>query len=380
MIPFTLPTSVPSEGKVLQELADRGAYQSPGTYHQLATESLMRRTAAAGIVLCPSGSSALELAMLAAGVGPGDQVITSAYTYYSSANAPLLRGAKLSLIDIDPKTLVMDLDLLGQAVTDETKAVIVVHYGGVSPDMRRLTEICAAHEVILIEDAAQSFMGTFENQLLGTFGQYGCLSFHGTKNITSGGQGGALIVNQREALERVDRIREHGTDRLEYLAGNVERYSWKMLGSSFDMSEPQCAILSCQLEQLELIGLRRARIWDTYHKRLSPWEGKGVFSFQEIPEANTHNSHVFALLFDSPALASDFLSFSRDQGISCATHYLALDATEYGRKACRTIAPCTNARSVAERLVRLPLFTAMTDEQVLSVCQMVESFSVRVCR
>lgn len=380
MLPFTEPTSVASEAEVLQVLAERGGYSSPGIYHHRATERLLGLTGAAGLVLCPSGSSALELAMLAAGIGVGDQVITSAYTYYSSANAPLLRGAELTLIDIDPKTFVMDLDMLSAAITERTKAVIVVHYGGVSPDMRRLTELCDAHGVLLIEDTAQSFMGCYENRLLGTFGRYGCLSFHGTKNITSGGQGGALLVRERGDLERVNLIREHGTDRLEYLAGNVERYSWKMLGSSFDMSEPQCAILSCQLEELELIQHRRASIWETYRKRLTPLAGAGVFTLQHIPPFNTHNSHLFALLFDTASLASDFLSFSRDQGITCATHYLPLDTTEYGKRACRTICPCSSSHYVAERLVRLPLFTSMSKEQVSRVCQIVESFHARLCR
>lgn len=317
---------------------------------------------------------ALSCAAAAEDIGEGDEVIMPSYTYYATANACINRGASVVCVDIDPKTMTMDAKLAAAAVTERTKSIIAVHYSGVSSDMDILKDICDRRGLSLIEDAAQSLGGIYRGKMLGSIGDYGCFSFHATKNITSGGEGGAVVTSDPEKAALLAMVTQHGTDRLQFLDGQIDRYTWQRAGLSCAMSELSAACLCAQFEELPLLQRRRRELWQLYHDQLSSQVPEGRYQLPQIPEYAVHNSHTFYLLCggreERAALATALLA----SGIETATHYIPLHRTPFGRRSVRFSGEDRFTSSCSERLLRLPMHASLTQEDVLYVCERIRRF------
>jgi dTDP-4-amino-4,6-dideoxygalactose transaminase len=364
LIEFSTPTATPAEIRYITELLERGAVHTPGHHYRQCVSQIREASGAAAVFLTASGSQALEFAALVSGVGPGDEVIMSSYTYYSSANAFLLRGAKIVCIDIDPTDMTMDADLLVSAITPRTRAVVAVHYGGVSSDLDTLQQICSDHHLLLIEDAAQSMYARYDGRALGSIGAMGCFSFHATKNITSGGEGGALLINDPLLIPRAREIAQHGTDRDAFLEGKLPSYTWRRPGSSYMMSELNAACLQAQLESIESIQQRRRTFWNHYRTALQPLVDRGDIGWQRIPAANDHNSHLFYITCGDASERAGLISRCDERGIQTATHYVPLHTTPYGRTAISFRGEDRYTTMMSQKLLRLPLHDRLTEGQL----------------
>ena len=371
LIRFSEPETAGNPQVSLQRIT---SIESGGEYYREACSLLQGIVPTDGIFLTASGSQALEFAVMLAQVGQGDEVVMPSYTYYSTANAFLAAGASVVFVDIDPDTMTMDATLVEVAVTAATKAVVAVHYGGVSPDMDRLLEICDRYGLILIEDAAQSIGASYKGRPLGTIGALGILSFHATKNVTSGGEGGALLVNDSTLIESARMVSQHGTDRLKFLAGESDHYTWHTVGSSYMLGELSCAWLAAQLGEFSTIQSRRRKLWELYRELLKPLVEKGLLSIQTIPAWNDHNSHLFYILCRDAGERSRLQGYLSELGIQTATHYIPLHSTPYGKDHTRFSGPDRHTSDAAGRLLRLPLHTNLTDEQVVAVCHGIHDY------
>ncbi len=370
-ISFSIPERA---GDLSYELKALENTSSGGAFSERAKTLLQEIVPSKRSYLTSSGSHALEFAVAVYDIGCGDEVIMPSYTYYSTANACMNRGASVVFVDVDPRTMTMDASLVEAAITERTKAVITVHYGGVSSDMDLLIDICRRHNLYLIEDAAQSLGAFYKDRALGTIGDAGCISFHSTKNITSGGEGGALLLRDEDRISYADRISQHGTDRLEFLRGEKDSYTWHTLGSSYIMNEITCASLYTQLERFSQIQNYRAQIWNRYRNKLSELYTQGLIEWQEIPIWNTHNSHLFYILTEDMKQRGELQQFLHERGIESASHYRPLHTTPFGREHTRFFGNDNHTTSQSSRLLRLPLHTQLTDEQIDYVCDTVSDF------
>jgi dTDP-4-amino-4,6-dideoxygalactose transaminase len=311
------------------------------------------------------------MAMLVAGIGPGDEVIVPSYTFPTTAGAVALRGATPVFIDIRPDTLNLDERLLAQAITPRTRAVVPVHYAGVACSMDLIAAIAEQHGLVLIEDAAQGISATYRQQPLGTLGDLGCISFHETKNLICG-EGGALLVNRRDWEQRAEILQEKGTNRSQFLRGQVDKYTWVDLGSSFLTSDINAAFLWAQMQHSSEILARRMAVWNAYHERLAPLEEQGLLRRPIIPLDCTHNAHMYYLLLGSPTARDVLIEELAAQGISALFHYIPLHSSIAGRHWGRTAGELPVTDRVSDTLVRLPLFVSMSSGEVERVCRAVE--------
>lgn len=313
-------------------------------------------------LLTHSCTAALEMAALLCEIEPGDEVIMPSFTFVSTANAFALRGAKAVFVDIDPKTQNLDASLIEPALTDRTRAIVPVHYAGISCDMDAISEIARRHDLKIVEDAAQGLGSTWRGKALGTLGDYGALSFHGTKNIVSG-EGGALLVREPQRGERAEIIREKGTDRSKFIRGEIDKYTWQELGSSYLPSELIAAFLYAQLEDSHKITERRVAAWTRYHEGLQSLESSGRLRRPIVPEHAVHNGHIYYVLLPDEASKQRVHRALSDRCIQSSSHYVSLHESPAGKRHGRVASDMTVTSQTVKTLLRLPMYADLTWEQ-----------------
>ncbi len=364
MIPFNRPHLTGREFAYMAEAHAHGMLAGDGPFTQRCHERLQALLAVPKALLTHSCTAALELAALLADLQPGDEVLMPSYTFASTANAFVLRGAVPVFIDIRPDTLNLDETLIEGALTRRTRAIVPVHYAGVACEMDTIMSIAQENRLMVIEDAAQGMMARYKGRCLGSIGHLGCLSFHETKNIICG-EGGALLINQPGLIERAEIVREKGTNRSQFFRGEVDKYTWCEMGSSFLPGELNAAFLLAQLEDAESITQRRLDVWDFYHHALAPAEAAGLLRRPVVPEHCRHNAHMYYVLARSPTHRTALIAAMRERGVGPVFHYVPLHSSPAGRRYGRCSGPMTHTDALSERLLRLPLWIGVDEQRVV---------------
>jgi dTDP-4-amino-4,6-dideoxygalactose transaminase len=362
-IVFNRPFTTGRELDYVQRAIDGGHLSGRGPFDERCTAWLERRTGCERAFLTPSGSSALEMAAILAGLEDGDEVIMPSFTFVSTANAVVLRGAVPVFVDVREDTLNLDESLVSEAITPRTKAILPIHYAGVGCELDAICRIASERGLTVIEDAAQGLMSSYRGRALGSFGALGCVSFHETKNVISG-EGGALLVNDPALVERAEIVQEKGTDRSKFFRGEVDKYSWVDVGSSFLSSEINAAFLWAQLEQAEPITGRRLEIWRFYHERFAELESRDRLRRPVVPPTCEHNAHMYYLLLRDRADRDAFIGSLLGQDIQAVFHYVPLHGSPAGRRLARVSGSLAVTESVSDRLVRLPLWPGMEEAEL----------------
>lgn len=355
MIPFNKPYMTGQELVNITHAHANGHLSGDGPFTKQCHAWLNERTGAQASLLTHSCTAALEMAALLLDLVPGDEVIMPSYTFVSTSNAFVLRGAVPVFVDIRADTLNIDETLIEAAITPRTKAVCVVHYAGVSCEMDAILDIAARHGLAVVEDAAQGIMSTYKGRPLGTIGDLGALSFHETKNIISG-EGGALLCRDRQHAERAEIIREKGTNRSRFFRGQVDKYTWVDVGSSFLPGEITAAFLAAQMDSAEDITQRRLAIWERYHQWAAAHEAEGRLTRPTIPAHCSHNAHMYYMLLPSLEARSQFIQEMKARGVQTVFHYIPLHSSPAGTTYGRTGSPMTVTDDISQRLVRMPLW------------------------
>lgn len=373
-IPFNRPLLAGPELEYVSEAVGHGHLSGNGPFAGRCEAWLEEHTGCARALMTPSCTAALEMAIILAGVGPGDEVIMPSFTFVSTANAVVLRGGVPVFVDVREDTLNLDERQVEAAVTPRTRAIIVVHYAGVGAEMDALAEIAERRGLMLIEDAAHAIMSRYRDRPLGSLGHVGAMSFHETKNLHCG-EGGALLINDEALVARAEILQEKGTDRSRFFRGQVDKYTWQDVGSSYVLSDLSCAFLWAQLEAAgRLIG-RRREIWAAYDAAFAELEARGLARRPHVPAWCEHNGHLYYLLLDGPEQRARLIAFLADRGVHVVFHYVPLHTSpagaRFGRPASAGL-PVTER--VAERLVRLPLWSGLTDAMVQRVIAAVHAF------
>ncbi|MGY0560313.1 dTDP-4-amino-4,6-dideoxygalactose transaminase [Luteimonas sp. A277] len=376
-IPFNRPYVGASVLDHIQTALKSGHLSGDGNYTKRCHAWLEEATGTKKALLTHSCTAALEMAALLADLQPGDEVIMPSYTFVSTANAFVLRGAIPVFVDIRRDTLNIDERLLEEAITPRTRAICVVHYAGVGCEMDTILEIAAQYDLMVIEDAAQAIGATYKGRTLGTFGALAALSFHETKNIISG-EGGALLINDIRYAERAEVIREKGTNRSKFFRGQVDKYTWIDVGSSFLPGELVAALLYSQLMEAPMIQKRRMQIWEKYHEWAEPHEIAGKLRRPIIPENCVHNAHMYYLLLPDLKTRSRFIDLMNEQDIATVFHYIPLHTAPAGRRFGRAHGDMPNTDRVSETLVRLPLWSGLEEQEVEHVIESAERALARI--
>lgn len=360
-IPFNRPYMTGRELDYIAEAHAHGHLAGDGIFTKRCHAWLERTTGARRALLTHSCTAALEMAALLLDLEPGDEVIMPSFTFVSTANAFALRGAVPVFVDIRPDTLNIDENLIEAAITPRTRAICVVHYAGVGCEMDAIGSIAARHGLAIVEDAAQGILATYRDRPLGAIGAFGALSFHETKNIIAG-EGGALLVNDPHFVERAEIIREKGTNRAQFFRGQVDKYTWVDIGSSYLPSEILAAFLAAQIEEAEAITTRRLALWNHYHEALAPLEAAGRLRRPVVPAHCTHNAHMYYVLLDGIDTRTRFIAALKSDDIHPVFHYVPLHSAPAGRNYGRTSGDLGVTERTSERLVRLPLWLPDLDQ------------------
>ncbi len=366
-IPFNRPHLTGREEALVAEALASRRWSGDGAFTKRASEILRSLTGAPHVLLTTSCTHALEMAALLTGVGPGDEVIVPSFTFVSTANAFALRGAQIRFVDIRPDTLNLDERRVAAAITSRTRAIVPVHYGGVACEMDAL----ARFGVPIVEDNAHGLFATYRGRPLGSFGALATQSFHETKNVSCG-EGGALLVNDPALAQRAEIVREKGTNRARFFRGEVDKYTWVDLGSSWLPADLLAAVLVAQLEDAAAIQAARHRVWSAYADGLWGWSIKHGVALPTIPAGCEHPAHLFYLLLPDLATRTRFLAHLKDRGVHATFHYQALHRSEFGEK---YGGDCPVTDRVADTLVRLPLFADLTDREIARVVDAVTAFT-----
>ena len=362
-IPFNRPFLVGTEQGYIREAVEDGGLESGGPFTARCEAWLADATGAGRALLSHSGTGALEAATMLAGLGPGDEAIMPSFAYPTMATAVVRQGATPVFVDVDPRTLNLDPAEVKKAVGPQTKAIIAVHYGGIGCEMDELLDIAAVAGLVVIEDAAHCLLASYRDRPLGTLGDLGTFSFHHTKNVSSG-EGGALLVNNSELLQRAEVVWEKGTDRKRFERGEVDRYTWVDIGSSFAAGELTAAFLWGQLEAAEEITRRRLEIWNRYHEAFAGLETEGLAQRPVAPARHTHNGHLYYLILPTASGRDAFIAAMRAAGIATSFHYVPLHSSPAGRRFGRPHGDLAQTEQLSRRLVRLPLWTGLERESV----------------
>lgn len=371
-VPFNKPYATGIEFDYIREAIDRGQLAGNGEFTKRCHDWLESRTGAKKALLTHSCTAALEMCALLADVGPGDEVIMPSYTFVSTANAFVLRGATPVFVDIREDTLNIDEALIESAITERTKAICPVHYAGVGCAMESIMAVAERHGLIVIEDAAQGAMADYRGRALGSIGHLGALSFHETKNIISG-EGGALLINDERFAERAEILWEKGTNRSAFFRGQVDKYTWVDVGSSFLPGELMAAFLWAQLEQAPAITEARLGTWTRYHKAFEDLETEGIVRRPIVPDGRTHNAHMYYLLVKDLEVRTRVLEELRGAGYLAVFHYVPLHNSPAGQKYGRTQGVLSETTSLSERLLRLPLWVGIDDPTVDAIIDLVQA-------
>lgn len=361
-IPFNKPFLTGRELDYIKQAHEAHHLSGDGTFTKRCSEWLEQRLGCHRALLTHSGTAALEMAAILAGISPGDEIIMPSFTFVSTANAFVLRGGVPVFVDIRPDTLNIDESKIEAAITPKTRAIVVVHYAGMACDMEAIQSIAERHRLMLIEDAAQAIGAAYRGRPLGSFGQLAALSFHETKNLISG-EGGALLVNAPELAARAEMVREKGTNRSAYFRGEVDKYTWVEIGSSFLPSDIIAAFLWAQFEQSESIARRRIDLWRRYHEAFADLEQAGLIRRPVVPRDATPNAHCYYLLLPDAEARGPFIDALRRGGVHSVFHYVPLHSSPAGRKFGRVSGSMSVTGSVADRLTRLPLWIGLDAQQ-----------------
>jgi dTDP-4-amino-4,6-dideoxygalactose transaminase len=359
-IPFNRPYTVGTETAYISEAVQNGHLSGNGPFSDRCSRRLKEMTGATGVLLTPSCTAALEMIAMLAEVGPGDEVIMPSFTFVTTATAFVLRGAVPVFVDIRPDTLNLDERLVEAAITERTRAIMAVHYAGVGCAMEELADIARRHDLLLLEDAAQGVMATQAGRPLGGIGDLSALSFHETKNVTCG-EGGALLVNDERWLQRAEILHEKGTNRQRFFRGQVDKYTWVDIGSSYVLSDLNAAFLWAQLERAEEITQMRLAVWQRYDEAFAELEASGWVRRPVIPDDCRHNAHMYYLLMESQEERARLIAHLAEQQIQAVFHYIPLHTAPAGLTHGRPAAPLPVTQDTSDRLVRLPLFPDLDD-------------------
>lgn len=361
-IPFNKPHLTGKELHCIAEAHGRGQLAGDGYFTKQCSTWLEQRAGCAKALLTHSCTAALEMAAILADIRPGDEVIMPSYTFVSTANAFVLRGGVPVFVDIRPDTLNIDETLIEAAITPRTRAIVPVHYAGVACEMDTIMDIAHRHGLLVIEDAAQGVMASYKGRALGTIGHLGCYSFHETKNIISG-EGGALLINDPALAERAEIIREKGTNRSLFFRGQVDKYTWVDIGSSYLPGEIIAAFLWAQMQEAEDITVTRLAIWERYHAAFRELEAAGRLRRPVVPAGCQHNAHMYYLLLGDLSERTAFIDAMKAHDIHCVFHYVPLHSAPQGAGCGRSMGDMAHTRGLSERLVRLPLWVGLDQAQ-----------------
>ncbi len=360
-IPFNKPYMTGRELEYINQAHQNGHLSGDGPFTKQCHAWLEQRLGCGRALLTHSGTAALEMAAILAGVGPGDEVLMPSYTFVSTANAFVLRGAVPVFVDIRPDTLNLDETKIEAAITERTKAIVPVHYAGVSCEMEEVLAIARRHNLLVIEDAAHGVLSTYHGRQLGSLGHLSALRFHETKNIISG-EGGALLVNDSRFLERAEIVREKGTDRSRFFRGQVDKYTWVDIGSSYLPSDLIAAFLLAQMEAAEDITGRRIAIWNAYHRAFEPLEERGLVRRPVVPQHCVHNGHMYYLLLPDQERRARFIHNLKEEGVHTVFHYVPLHDSPAGKTYGRISGDMQITQEISNRLVRIPFWLGIEDE------------------
>lgn len=373
MINFNVPPYVGKEMDYMKQAVENKKICGDGPFTKKCHQWLEGRFDAQKVLLTTSGTTALEMATILCGLQEGDEVILPSYTFSSTATSIVLTGAKLVFVDIRPDTMNIDETKIEAAITDKTKAIMVVHYAGVACEMDTIMDIAKCHNLKVIEDAAQGVMSTYKGRYLGTIGDFGCYSFHETKNYSMG-EGGALVINNPEYNEKAEILREKGTNRAKFFRGQVDKYTWVDYGSSYLPSDLNAAYLYAQLEMADVINDNRLETWNRYYQELSFLAEKGKLELPVIPSDCKHNAHMFYLKTKDLEERTSLISYLKDHGVLAVFHYIPLHSAPAGVKFGRFDGADEYTTKESERLVRLPMYYKLTQEECSSVINAVRDF------
>ena len=357
----------------MQQAIQSGKICGDGAYTKRCNEWIRERTGTAGAYLTTSCTQALEMAALLAKVQPGDEVILPSYTFVSTANAFALRGAQLVFVDIRPDTNNIDEKLIEDAITEKTKVIVPVHYAGVGCEMDTIMQIAQRHGLLVVEDAAQGVCATYKGRALGSIGDYGCYSFHETKNYSMG-EGGAILIRDPGRTDEAEIIREKGTDRSRFLRGQVDKYSWVSLGSSYLPSDINAAYLWPQLEDADIINQARLGSWAAYYEQLQPLQEAGDLQLPVIPPECEHNAHMFYVKTADLQERTKLIAYLKEKGIGAVFHYVPLHSATAGKNYGRFHGEDRYTTRESERLLRLPMYYGLTDDDVSYVTEQIRAF------
>ena len=373
MIPFNVPPRTGSELQYMQQAIEGNKICGDGRFTKQCSAWMQERFGIQKVLLTTSGTTALEMAALLCGLNPGDEVILPSFTFSSTATAFVLAGARLVFVDIRPDTMNIDETKIEAAITPRTKVIVPMHYAGVACEMDAIMEIAGRHGLKVVEDAAQGVMSAYKGKALGTIGEFGCYSFHETKNYSMG-EGGALLIRDPENNEQAEILREKGTNRSKFFRGQVDKYTWVDYGSSYLPSELNAAYLWAQLEQAEKINNDRLRTWNFYYETLKPLADKGLIGLPVVPENCTHNAHIFYVKLRDLEQRTEFISYMKEHGVQCVFHYIPLHSAPAGRKFGRFSGEDVFTTLESERLCRLPMHYRLSREDAAEVCRQIFAF------
>ena len=373
MIPFNIPPFTGKEMDYIRQAVENQKICGDGPYTKKCSEWIEQKTGTAKCLLTTSCTHATELAALLADVKEGDEVIMPSYTFVSTADAFVLRGAKPVFVDIRPDTMNMDETLIEDAITPRTKAIVPVHYAGVACEMDTIMDIAKRHHLLVIEDAAQGIMSTYKGQALGAIGDFGCFSFHETKNYSMG-EGGALLIKDTQYVEEAEIIREKGTNRSKFYRGQIDKYTWVNYGSSYLPSDMNAAYLWAQLELADQINEKRLSLWNHYRELLTPLKEKGYIELPTVPEGCVHNAHMFYIKAKNLEERTRLIDFLKKNEIWSVFHYIPLHTAPAGMKFGEFHGEDRYTTKESERLCRLPMYYSLALDQVDYIVSKVKEF------
>jgi len=373
MIYFNVPTVTGKEVEYIQRAITGRKLSGDGYFTKQTSQLMESKFDVRKVLLTTSCTHALEMSAILAEIKEGDEIIMSSYTFVSTANAFVLRGATIIFVDIRPDTMNIDESLIEAAITPRTKAIVPVHYAGVSCEMDKIMELASKYNLLVIEDAAQGVMSQYKGRFLGTIGHMGCYSFHETKNYNCG-EGGSLLSNNEEFIERAEIIREKGTNRSKFFRGQVDKYSWVDVGSSYLPSEMNAAFLYAQLENSDDINGYRLKIWNDYYTGLSELEERNMIKLPVIPEHCKHNAHMFYLKCASLSERTELINYLGNQNIQSVFHYIPLHSSEAGVKYSRFHGVDTFTTSESEKLLRLPMHNSLLESDINRIIESIKEF------
>jgi dTDP-4-amino-4,6-dideoxygalactose transaminase len=373
MINFNVPPYTGREMDYIRKAVENQKICGDGEFTKKCSEWIEKRTGTKKCLLTTSCTHATELAALLAGIKAGDEVIMPSYTFCSTADAFVMRGAVPVFVDIRPDTMNIDETKIEDAITEKTRAIVPVHYAGVGCEMDTIMDIARRHHLIVIEDAAQGILSTYRGKQLGTIGDFGCYSFHETKNYSMG-EGGALLLQHEKDIENAEIFREKGTNRSKFFRGQIDKYTWVNFGSSYLPSDMNAAYLFAQLEQADTIFQDRMNSWDHYFRLLKPLEEEGKIELPVIPDSCTHNAHMFYIKATDLKERTALIAHLKECGVLAVFHYIPLHSAPAGITYCRFHGEDTYTTKESERLCRLPMYYGLRPDQVAYICEKVREF------